>query len=256
MGARSVFTCRQTRKCVEMSDSSSQEELKRSEAKWVLGYWAIRGLGQPIRLVLEAGGFDYDEKRYVQGPAPEFDKSTWLNEKEDLGFDFPNLPYLIDRSGSSELRLTQTRVILEHLASKVSLTGTTQVERLRIGQVWEASMDMRRPYNVACYSPNFEDIRVDLVEKTLPSHLRRFSQYLGEEQWFGKGAAPSWVDFVMFDLLDQFLSLDSRLVNGYKNLADFHARVGGLPSILNYRERESFIDRPFHNRRAKFGGLS
>ena len=53
-------------------------------------------MAQPIRMLLEHTGTEYKEKQYKCGPAPDFDKSCWFEIKETLGFDFPNLPYMID----------------------------------------------------------------------------------------------------------------------------------------------------------------
>ena len=54
------------------------------------GYWGIRGAGQVSRLLLGYCGFEWEEVKYV-----EMDK--WFGQdKQNLGFDFPNLPYLID----------------------------------------------------------------------------------------------------------------------------------------------------------------
>ena len=59
----------------------------------LLGYWAIRGLGQPIRLLLEHVGLPYADKRYhiqlaeaatAEAPA-KWDRSEWYSEKHDLG---------------------------------------------------------------------------------------------------------------------------------------------------------------------------
>ena len=52
-----------------------------------LGYWKIRGLGQPCRLLLEMSGLPYTEKYYeeVQRPDGSWDESCWFNEKFSLG---------------------------------------------------------------------------------------------------------------------------------------------------------------------------
>ncbi len=47
-------------------------------------------------MLLEYVGVEYNNLMYVTGPAPNYDKSTWLDEKYNLGLDFPNLPYWID----------------------------------------------------------------------------------------------------------------------------------------------------------------
>ncbi|XP_030321448.1 uncharacterized protein LOC115599720 isoform X2 [Calypte anna] len=79
-----------------------------------LGYWDIRGLAHAIRLLLEYTETPYQERRYRPGPAPDFDISDWTNEKEKLGLDFPNLPYLID----GPTKLTQSNAILRYIARK------------------------------------------------------------------------------------------------------------------------------------------
>uniref|UniRef100_A0A8C3EZ05 glutathione transferase n=1 Tax=Chrysemys picta bellii TaxID=8478 RepID=A0A8C3EZ05_CHRPI len=47
-------------------------------------------------------------------PGPDYDTSQWTNEKDKLGLDFPNLPYLID----GQTKLTQSNAILRYVARK------------------------------------------------------------------------------------------------------------------------------------------
>jgi hypothetical protein len=51
----------------------------------VLGYWAIRGLAEPARLVLHYTKTPYTEKMYVQGEGPEYSREEWLSEKQKIG---------------------------------------------------------------------------------------------------------------------------------------------------------------------------
>ena len=39
-----------------------------------VGYWDIRGLGQPIRMILEYVGANWKEDSYSCGPAPDYDR--------------------------------------------------------------------------------------------------------------------------------------------------------------------------------------
>jgi glutathione S-transferase len=48
-------------------------------------------LAQPIRLLLAYLDIEFEDKYYVCGPAPDFDKSCWFDVKHTLGFDFPNV---------------------------------------------------------------------------------------------------------------------------------------------------------------------
>ncbi|MFV1134903.1 glutathione S-transferase mu, partial [Klebsiella pneumoniae] len=113
----------------------------------ILGYWNVRGLTHPIRMLLEYTDSSYDEKRYTMGDAPDFDRSQWLNEKFKLGLDFPNLPYLIDGSH----KITQSNAILRYLARKHHLDGETEEERIRADIVENHFIDTRMHLIMLCY---------------------------------------------------------------------------------------------------------
>jgi glutathione S-transferase len=51
---------------------------------------------------------------YTMGPGPEFSKEQWLSKKQNLGLDFPNLPYFID----GDFSLTETLPIHKYIADK------------------------------------------------------------------------------------------------------------------------------------------
>jgi len=73
----------------------------------IVAYYDLRGLASPIRYLLEYVGEEYVDKKYPVGPPPEYDRSEWLADKESLGFDFPNVPYLVD----GDVKLTQVSLI-------------------------------------------------------------------------------------------------------------------------------------------------
>ncbi len=82
-----------------------------------LGYWSLRGRAQPIRLLLSYTKTDFEDFQY-SGPEKWFGPS----DKNGLGLDFPNLPYLIH----GDVKLTETNAILKYVAKKYGekdLTG-------------------------------------------------------------------------------------------------------------------------------------
>ena len=86
------------------------------KSKPILGYWNIRGLGAQIRYLLHYLGVDFEDIHYAAGPAPDFDRSQWLNDKFTLGLPLPNLPYLIDENG--EVKLTESMAIMKYICAK------------------------------------------------------------------------------------------------------------------------------------------
>ncbi|KAM4885208.1 glutathione S-transferase Mu 1-like isoform 2-T2 [Sylvia borin] len=186
----------------------------------VLGYWDIRGLAHAIRLLLEYTETPYEDKLYSCGEAPDYDKSQWINEKEKLGLDFPNLPYFID----GPTKLTQSNAILRYIARKHKLCGETEEETLRVDMLENQIMDFRMSLVMICYNPDFEKLKPGYLEQ-LPGKLKLFSNFLGDRKWFA-GEKLTFVDFLMFDVLDQNRIFEPKCLEPFKNLKDFMERFG------------------------------
>ena len=74
----------------------------------VFGYWKIRGLGAPCRMMFYYCNVNFADRTYECGDEPDYDKSCWLDVKETLGMEYPNLPYLID----GDTKITETAAIM------------------------------------------------------------------------------------------------------------------------------------------------
>ncbi|KAM7032697.1 glutathione S-transferase Mu 1-like isoform 1-T1 [Acridotheres tristis] len=244
----------------------------------VLGYWDIRGLAHAIRLLLEYTETPYEDKLYSCGegeggvrgsphhpqplwllgrtrhhpappslPAPDYDKSQWINEKEKLGLDFPNLPYFID----GPTKLTQSNAILRYIARKHNLCGETEEEILRVDMLENQIMDFRMSLVMICYNPDFEKLKPGYLEQ-LPGKLKLFSNFLGDRKWFA-GEKLTFVDFLMFDVLDQNLIFEPKCLEPFKNLKDFMDRFGALEKVAAYMKSSRFQKMPINNKMAKWG---
>uniref|UniRef100_A0A7S4IF88 glutathione transferase n=1 Tax=Prymnesium polylepis TaxID=72548 RepID=A0A7S4IF88_9EUKA len=220
---------------------------KRSrEAAVTVAYWAIRGLAQPIRLLLEYTGTPYTDKKYEQGPAPDFDKSCWFDVKDTvLGeYPFPNLPYLID----GDLVVTQSNAIVRHLARTSGLLGSTTEAAARCDIMLEEGMDLRNRTVGMAYRPPGGDYdgALPAYEETLRAHLTKCSKYLGSSKWFA-GDELTACDFVIYELLDQNALMVKGVLDAYSNLKDYHARFRALPEIAAYLASDRCIVFPCNN---------
>ncbi|KAM4807235.1 glutathione S-transferase Mu 2-like [Urocitellus parryii] len=205
-----------------------------------LGYWDVRGLANPIRLLLEYTDSSYEEKRYTMGDAPNYDRSQWLDEKFKLGLDFPNLPYLID----GPHRITQSNAILRYLARKHNLYGETEEEMIHVDILENQAMDTRVQLAMICYSPDFEKKKPEFLE-TLPEKMKLFSQFLGKRPWFA-GDKITYVDFITYDVLDQYLIFEPKCLEAFPNLKDFMSRFEGLKKISTYMKSSRFLRSPLY----------
>ncbi|MCL4122931.1 UNVERIFIED_CONTAM: hypothetical protein GTU68_054578 [Idotea baltica] len=191
-------------------------------SKPVLAYWDIRGLAQPIRLLLEYTGTSFEDKYYKCGPAPDFDKTCWFGIKFDLGLDFPNLPYYED----GDVKVTQSNAIMRYIARKNDLCGKTDEEKVRVDVLENQSMDFRNGLVRLCYNPDFENLKAKYLDN-LSDTLKQFSKFLGERKWFA-GDSITFPDFIMYELLDQHKQLASGLPQGHTKPPKLHHWIRGL----------------------------
>ena len=90
-------------------------EATESSEKPILGYYAMRGHGSNIKYQLAYCGVEYDMKYYqFAGEAQNIQVDGWAGDKEQLGLDFPSLPYFID----GEVKLTEPLAIHQYIAAK------------------------------------------------------------------------------------------------------------------------------------------
>jgi glutathione S-transferase len=216
--------------------------------KPVLGYWAIRGLAQPIRLLLEYAGVDYQDKRYICGDAStNYDRSQWLKEKFNLGLEFPNLPYWID----GDIKLTQSAAILHYLARKHKLDGGSDKEKAVIEMVEGAIIDIRSDFVDCCYdSAKFAEKWKEHVT-SLPDRLKPLDAFLNKKTWIC-GEKLSYADFLLYELLDQQRIAEPSCLDKHENLKNFVKSFEALPAIAKYLKSSNYIKRPLNNPQASF----
>ncbi|NXQ64501.1 GSTM2 transferase, partial [Anthoscopus minutus] len=178
--------------------------------------------------------------------APDFDPSDWTNEKEKLGLDFPNLPYLID----GPTKLTQSNAILRYIARKHNMCGETEEEKQRVDLLENQLMDFGMSFARLCYSPDFEKLKPAYLEQ-LPKKLQELSRFLGSRPWFA-GQKLTFVDFLAYDMLDQHCMFVPECPELKGNLAQFLQRFEALDKISAYMRSGRFMKTPIFWRTAKW----
>ncbi|XP_003978825.2 glutathione S-transferase Mu 3-like [Takifugu rubripes] len=212
-----------------------------------LAYWDIRGLAQPVRLVLEYTGTEYENKLYTCGEAPDYDKSCWTDEKNKLDMNFANLPYLED----GDRKIVQSNAIMRYIARKHNLCGETEDEQVRVDIMENQGMDFRNGFVRLCYNPEFDKVKLDYLQQ-LPETLRQFSNFLGNRKWFA-GDKITFVDFIMYELLDQHRMFQPSCLDDFKNLKDLLDRFEALGEIAAYMKSDRFMKTPVNNKMAGWG---
>lgn len=215
----------------------------------LLGYWNIRGLAQPLRLILGYGGVEFEEKRYNYGAPPQFDRGEWLSEKHNLGLEFPNLPYYID----GDLKITQSLAVCRHLARKFDLVASKEKDLVLSDMVEQQIIDLRNPFVTLCYSQDHENLKKTYLNN-LPASLTNIEKVLGNKSYL-VGEKLTYVDFLLYELLDQLKLFQSDCLDNHSILRKFKNRFEEIPEIKKFMKSEKFMKWPINGAMAKFGSI-
>uniref|UniRef100_G3MR73 glutathione transferase n=1 Tax=Amblyomma maculatum TaxID=34609 RepID=G3MR73_AMBMU len=210
--------------------------------KVVLGYWAdIHGIVEPIRYMLEYLGVPYEYKTYpwMNKPTLQESKAVWLEEKKALaaqGFAFPNLPYLVD----GETKMTQSLAIMRYLARKHGLVvpDSKPVEAARVDMLESLLNDLRWSLIYYCWEDYLESLKWNFVE-ALPGQVEQLSRALGDRPWLA-GDKITHVDFLLYELLDQFSLFKPGCLDKHDNLKAYVDRFRQLKLIKAYLSSDRF----------------
>lgn len=206
-GADSTFTIRFRGK-----DGKVSSEVPR----FSIGYWSIRGLGAPLRMMLSAARVDHVvlnhdlvEKEDGGWKSGYFEAKPKLRDDYDA---FMNLPYLIDRK--EQILVCQTNAILTYLGRELSMCGSTPAQIAKTDEILCEIYDIRNAVVNFCYSSGgTKNEAVELLIncskhfKKIDSHL---SQQLPENGGkdchlvAGNFTAP---DFHLFEMVNQLDAL-------------------------------------------------
>ena len=112
---------------------------------------------QPIRFLLAQLGVEHEEKLYEQGDeTTQFSIAEWATDRDSLGLDFPNTPYLI----YGDLKLTHPLSIMKFITLKYG--QNTMVSEFSDEQKGEVEMlahtlyDLLQKSNIKCYIPKID----------------------------------------------------------------------------------------------------
>ena len=155
--------------------------------KIVFGYWGIRGAGQVPRLLLAYTGAVWEDVKYTE-------REQWFEkDKQELGFQFPNLPYLIE----GDFKITESSAITHYIiarSDKRSLLGTDAKQQARIKQVQGVLEDIRTPISGLFWDKEWEAKLPGAIQKISPK-LDLLSAFVGEKNFvFGE---LTLVDFII-----------------------------------------------------------
>ena len=230
-------------------------------AELELGYWAIRGLGQPIRFLLAHAEVAFSEVRLgvnQDGSGVTDESHDWEAHKGTLSMPFPNLPYLIDSSGPTKIQLTQSNAVMRYLARHFDYYGDTESDQIWIDILQDEAYDFRNLIISTAYTlgAEYQVAFNEFTSTAVPRYLDGFENYLSNRgiHTHFVGSRISLVDFILYELIWQVsIMVPGSVTNIHRvSLWAFIEVFEKIPQIAAYMASSDYIDRPINSPWASF----
>lgn len=223
-------------------------------------YWAIRGLGAPLRMMVTYAGAAAEFKCYACTPLEGggWDRACWIADAKPAiraANPLANLPYI--QAGDDTI--CQSNACLTYLARRFGLYGTTWREQIGCEELLDEAMDLRNACVRVFYGSGVAGAE-ELLQGTVATSFTKFEQWLQRSPLAGTfllGAAPRAPDFHLWELIDQLESFATDAGSQspsaqHPKLSAFYAAFRALPQLQPYFAGPH-ARLPANNRMAKWG---
>nr|UJQ69862.1 glutathione S-transferase sigma 1 [Diamesa zernyi] len=194
--------------------------------EYKLTYFNIRGLAEPIRLLL----VDND----IQFTDDQFTSDQWPTLKNEMPLG--QAPVLYHEG----IPLAQSGAILRHLARKHNLYGSNLNQSAFIDMMYESVIDARKRYYDYMYrdAESKEDciknVKIELAKiESLGTKNPSFPKLTAGH--YITGDKPSYVDYVYFEFLDALVvTLDAHILEGLSATKAYFDLMAHRPNMSKY----------------------
>ncbi len=165
--------------------------------------------------------------------------------KETLGFEFPNLPYLID----GDVKITESNAILRYIANQYGpkdFSGKNDADKAYVDMMFGVLSDIKSAATSHCYGSGDKNAVIEISNR-----MGAVEKFLGEKK-FIVGDYVTWVDFFIFEQIELFEYVsEGAFTKKYPGLAAYHQRIISLPKFSQYYNSAKFMKKPWNNKIAK-----
>ncbi|XP_077290878.1 glutathione S-transferase-like [Arctopsyche grandis] len=192
-----------------------------SKPKYVLSYFNIKALAEPIRFLLAYGNIDFEDRR--------ISREDWPKIKATM----PNAQMPVLQIGSKTT--FQHLAICRYLGKQFGLAGSNDWEAFEIDMAADTISDLRTKSAIVFYEPN-ESIKetkyVQLLSEVIPTILKNLEEMAAANKGHMALGKMTWADFLLAGLIE-YLNLLCRqdLIANCPNLKAAVNSVTSLPAI-------------------------
>lgn len=235
-----------------------------ADAPMEIGYWNIRGLAAPLRMMAMYAGVPFVQKAYALDET--FDRSAWLEvDKPKLKEKnaFINLPYIKSADGS--VLVTQSNSCMSYLGRRLRMWGNNEEQVVMCETLLCEIMDIRNQVVRFSY-PAQADQAQGFIDDLFEGSLGKFELFLSRSATFSEGCpflvdgritAPDFHFYEMLmqiDLINRTFACRAPLFQSHPFLQKYFDGFGKLAEMRRYLQ-SPLADMPLNNLMANFGSL-
>jgi len=203
-------------------------------AKPSLTYFNIRGLAEPIRVILADAQVEYNDVAFNL-PVDGKPDQRLVDLKASGKLDFDQVPLYEESDG---FRIAQSGSIIRYLARKHGLNGKNEHEAAKIDSFYEYYKDITTGVSTTSRTPDSvkrDELKKKLIDEDLPKHLHRLDTHLhNNKTGFFVGASASYADLLIWYMLDNYSDQGLLDVSKYENLSKFKKAIESRPGMQKY----------------------
>ena len=206
--------------------------------KMELGYWDIRGLAAPLRMMMAYGGCEYTDKMFDTGESWFKDRKPAVLEKNALA----NLPYIID----GDCTVTQSTACMVYLAEKIGVYGGIKdLEMLsEVYDLRNSLMELVYPFKKVNRDEKEFNVSTEAqCAKVAPKFYAKFEAVLKKK--FLIADTPCACDFHAWEMIDQHELLAAKYaqtspLSEFPKLKVYYETFKALPQLQAYFESDKY----------------
>lgn len=178
-------------------DSPAKKVATEKKVDFKLKYFALQGLAEQIRLVLEHAGASYE---YITQ-----DFTKWEAEKEHapLG-QLPVLTAVNHRKPEKSVDIAQSSAIVRYLAHRLGLAGETPEDQALLDMFHESLNEIRAEHTFKVYKVA-DDLKeankLAYLETAIPKFINLMEKKIGAENETFLGGKITYMDIVLYDFM-------------------------------------------------------
>mmetsp|Transcript_48462 Transcript_48462/g.141204 ORF Transcript_48462/g.141204 Transcript_48462/m.141204 type:complete len:249 (+) Transcript_48462:66-812(+) len=228
-------------------DGGAAKKANAGQPKLKLLYFDIAGKGEPLRLLMNHAGLEFEDVRMT--------REEFMKKKEGGELQFGQVPALVVGEGGDEIMLVQTAAIARYIArlarTDIGLYPQDLAQAARVDALVDQAADMMCPVLCAKYQDRFGydealggeggegTLKVEsaLKTKVMPRHCGFFESILkaSSSGWMADTEEPSIADFILGTQFKQFETSPmfggEELLERHPELKAFVERFHALPSV-------------------------